>query len=54
MGTTATPVSAGVATRFVCLDQIDFQAPRGARSGELEVDVTQNGLAANPTLLPVN
>ena len=30
------------------------RCPSGAASGELEVDVTQNGVAANPTLLPVS
>jgi hypothetical protein len=28
--------------------------PSGASSGELQVTVTQNGVAANPTLLPVS
>jgi uncharacterized protein (TIGR03437 family) len=39
---------------FVGLYQINFQVPTGATSGELEVDVTQNGVPANPTLLPVS
>jgi len=28
--------------------------PASASSGQLEVDVTQNGVAANPTFLPVS
>jgi uncharacterized protein (TIGR03437 family) len=45
---------AGLTPNFVGLYQIDFQVPSNAKSGELEVDVTQNGIAANPTLLPVS
>ncbi len=45
---------AGLTPGFVGLYQIDFQIPPGASSGELEVDVTQNGVAANPTLVPVS
>ncbi len=45
---------AGLAPGFVGLYQIDFQVPAGAHSGEVVVTVTQNGIAANPTLLPVS
>jgi uncharacterized protein (TIGR03437 family) len=45
---------AGLTPTFVGLYQIDFQVPPGSKSGELEVDVTQNGVAANPTFLPVS
>jgi uncharacterized protein (TIGR03437 family) len=51
---TATVSFAGLSPFFVGLYQIDFQVPSNASSGELEVDVTQNGVAANPTLLPVS
>lgn len=50
----ATVAFAGLSPGFVGLYQINFQVPTGASSGELEVDVTQNGVAANPTLLPVS
>jgi uncharacterized protein (TIGR03437 family) len=45
---------AGLTPTFVGLYQIDFQVPTGAHSGEDVVTVTQNGIAANPTLLPVS
>jgi uncharacterized protein (TIGR03437 family) len=51
---TATVSFAGLSPFFVGLYQINFQVPVGANSGELEVDVTQNSVAANPTLLPVS
>jgi uncharacterized protein (TIGR03437 family) len=44
---------AGLAPTFVGLYQIDFQVPLGTHSGEVVVTVKQNGIAANPTLLPV-
>jgi uncharacterized protein (TIGR03437 family) len=47
-------VFAGLAPGFVGLYQIDFQVPSGASSGEDVVTVTQNGVAANSTLLPVS
>jgi uncharacterized protein (TIGR03437 family) len=50
----ATVLFAGLSPYFVGLYQINFQVPVGATSGEPEVDVTQNGVAANPTLLPVS
>jgi uncharacterized protein (TIGR03437 family) len=50
----ATVAFAGLSPFFVGLYQVDFQVPVGATSGQLEVDVTQNGVAANPTLLPVS
>ncbi len=45
---------AGLTPGFVGLFQIDFEVPASASSGQLEVDVTQNGVAANPTFLPVS
>ncbi len=45
---------AGLTPAFVGLYQIDFQVPPGAPSGNLVVTVTQNGFAANPTMLPVS
>lgn len=50
----ATIQFAGLTPGFVGLYQVNFQVPSGVSSGELEVDVTQNGVAANPTLLPVS
>jgi minor extracellular serine protease Vpr len=50
----ATVEFAGLTPGFVGLYQINFQVPTGASSGELEVDVSQNGVAANATMLPVN
>jgi uncharacterized protein (TIGR03437 family) len=50
----STVAFAGLTPGFVGLYQINFQVPTGASSGQLEVDVTQNGVAANPTLLPVS
>jgi uncharacterized protein (TIGR03437 family) len=50
----ATVSYAGLSPLFVGLYQINFQVPASSASGDLEVDVTQNGMAANPTLLPVS
>ncbi len=50
----ANVVFAGLTPGFVGLYQVNFQVPAGLSSGEQEVDVTQNGVAANPTLLPVS
>jgi len=50
----ANVVFAGLTPGFVGLYQINFQVPSNAPSGDLEVDVTQNGVAANPTELPVS
>jgi uncharacterized protein (TIGR03437 family) len=53
-GLTSKVVFAGLAPHFVGLYQVDFQVPPSAHSGEDTVTVTQNGTAANPTLLPVS
>jgi uncharacterized protein (TIGR03437 family) len=50
----ATVSYAGLSPLFVGLYQINFQVPAGSAAGDLEVDVRQNGVAANPTLLPVS
>jgi uncharacterized protein (TIGR03437 family) len=50
----STVLFAGLTPAFVGLYQIDFQVPAGAHSGEVVVTVTQNGVAANSTLLPVS
>jgi uncharacterized protein (TIGR03437 family) len=44
---------AGLTPGYVGLYQINFQVPAGASTGNLEVDVSQDGVAANPTVLPV-
>jgi large repetitive protein len=51
---TSNVLFAGLTPGFVGLYQIDFQVPPNASSGELVVTVTQNGVAANPTKLPVS
>ena len=52
-GSASTVLFAGLTPGFVGLYQIDFQVPANASAGELTVSVSQNGVAANPTLLPV-
>jgi len=47
-------IFAGLTPGFAGLYQIDFQGPMGVTSGEVVVTVSQNGVAANPTLLPVS
>jgi len=49
----ATVSFAGLTPGFVGLYQINFEVPQSASAGELQVTVTQNGVAANPTVLPV-
>ena len=49
----ATVQFAGLTPGYVGLYQINFQVPAGLAAGEREVDVTQNSVAANPTMLPV-
>jgi uncharacterized protein (TIGR03437 family) len=44
---------AGLTPGGIGLYQINFQVPPGARSGTLNVVVTQGGIAANTTTLPV-
>ena len=50
----STILFAGLTPAFVGLYQIDFQVPAGAHSGDVVVTVSQNGVAANSTLLPVS
>jgi uncharacterized protein (TIGR03437 family) len=45
---------AGLTPGFVGLYQIDFLVPTGVHTGDVVVTVTQNGIAANPTLLAVS
>ncbi len=47
-------IFAGLTPGFVGLYQIDFVVPMGVKTGEVTVTVTQNGVAANPTLLAVS
>lgn len=51
---TASVAFAGLTPGFVGLYQINFQVPQSAPAGDLQVTVTQNGVAANPTVLPVS
>jgi uncharacterized protein (TIGR03437 family) len=52
-GQTTSIFFAGMTPGLVGLYQIDFQIPSNARTGSLQLVVTQNGLAANTTTLPV-
>jgi uncharacterized protein (TIGR03437 family) len=52
-GTPAAIVYAGLTPFAVGLFQIDFTVPPSAKTGNLDVVVMQNGVAANATTLPV-
>ncbi|HTR34348.1 MAG TPA: hypothetical protein VMH80_00500, partial [Bryobacteraceae bacterium] len=44
---------AGLTPGYSGLYQIDFTVPSGANSGDLDLIVSQNGIASNTTKLPV-
>jgi uncharacterized protein (TIGR03437 family) len=52
-GQDITPQFAGLVPGLVGLYQINFQVPGNARSGDLPLVVTQNGVSTNTTILPV-
>ena len=49
----ATVKFSGLTPEVSGLYQIDFQVPANASSGDLNLVVTQNGVASNTTKLPV-
>jgi uncharacterized protein (TIGR03437 family) len=53
-GQMAAVAYAGLSPGAAGLYQINFQVPANARSGDLPVIVTQNGVAANTNTLPVS
>jgi len=53
-GQSLTPAYAGLTPTGVGLYQINFTVPANARAGNLDLVVTQNGVAANTTKLPVS
>jgi uncharacterized protein (TIGR03437 family) len=53
-GQAAELLFSGLTPSGVGLYQINFRVPAGARTGTLDVVITQNGVAANVTTLPVN
>jgi len=53
-GETANVYFAGLAPTFAGLYQVDFYVPSDARSGNLTVTISQNGVLTNTTTLPVS
>ena len=53
-GETANVFFAGLTPTFAGLYQIDFYVPSDARSGNLTVTISQNGVLTNTTTLPVS
>jgi uncharacterized protein (TIGR03437 family) len=52
-GAPVTVSYAGLAPGWVGLYQIDFQVPASAQTGNLKLTITQNGVLANDSYLPV-
>ena len=52
-GASANVLFAGLTPGLVGLYQINFQVPASAKTGNLALIVTQNGVVGNPTFLPV-
>jgi uncharacterized protein (TIGR03437 family) len=52
-GQQAAILYAGLTPTGVGLYQIDFTVPSNAKTGSLKLVITQNGIAANATTLPV-
>ena len=53
-GETANVFFAGLTPTFAGLYQVDFYVPSDARSGNLTVTISQNGVLTNTTTLPVS